>query len=114
MPLNCGSFNTQEKELEKWLGQLLSAAGLADSVDKTVAARTGKIKAACLEIVEIVNDWRSQAVGGMETAILLWDACCVSSLLHGSGTWVEINSQTEQKLNSLQNWFIRLVQQVSP
>ena len=43
-PLKCGDFITKEKEAEKWLGQLISAAGLADSVAKTVEAREGKIK----------------------------------------------------------------------
>ena len=71
-PLLCGEFVTKEVETEKWLGQLLSSLGLADSVDKTVVARSGKIKAACQEIAQIVNVWRAEVVGGMETAILLW------------------------------------------
>ena len=101
-PLHCGEFVTKEKKEEKWLGQIISEGGLADSVAKTVTARTGKIKAACLEIVQVVNDWRADAVGGMETAILLWESCCISSLLHGAGTWTDISGTTEQKLNSLQ------------
>ena len=113
-PLLCGDFETKEEQVEKWLGQLLSSAGLADSVDKTVDSRTGKIKAAGMEIAQIVNDWRSQAVGGMETAILLWEACCIPSLLHGAGTWVEMSGPTETKLNSLQQWFVRLILQVGP
>lgn len=113
-PLMCGHFETKEKQSEKWLGQLLSAAGLADSVKITVDARMGKIKGAAHEIAHIVNDWRSQAVGGMASSILLWEACCISSLLNGAGTWVEISSETENKLNSLQRWFIRLILQVPP
>ena len=113
-PLLCGDFVTKEKEEEKWLGQIISAGGLADSVEKTVTARTGKIKAACLEIVQVVNDWRADAVGGMETAILLWESCCISSLLHGAGTWTDMSGATEQKLNSLQQWYVRLVLQVGP
>ena len=80
-PLLCGDFITKEKEEEKWLGQILSNAGLADCVEKTVVTRTGKIKAACLEIIQVVNDWRAEVVGGMETAILLWESCCISSWL---------------------------------
>ena len=55
-PLLCGSFETKEKEEYKWLGQILSSAGLADSVTKTIAEKEGKIRGACLEIVLIVND----------------------------------------------------------
>ena len=50
----------------------------------------------------------------METAILLWEACCIPSLLHGAGTWVEMSETTETKLNSLQQWFVRLILQVGP
>ena len=113
-PLMCGDFATQEKQCEKWLGQQLSAQGLADSVAKTVENREGKIKAVCREIANIVNDWRSRAVGGMEAALQLWEACCVPSLLHGAATWVEMSAATELKLNKLQNWFVRLVLQVGP
>ena len=50
----------------------------------------------------------------METAILPWQACCIPSLLHGAGTWVEIPQDCEKTLNQLQMWFLRLVLQVGP
>ena len=107
-PLICGDFETKEKQQEKWLGQIISSAGLAASAALTVEAKESKIKGACLEIAVIVNDWRAQTVGGMETALMLWEACCIPSMLHGAGTWVDINKTTEKKLNALQNWFVRL------
>ena len=113
-PMMCGDFATEESDCEKWLGQQLSARGLADSVAKTIEKREGKIKAACREIANIVNDWRSRAVGGMEAALQLWEACCVPSLLHGAGTWVEMSTASEARLNKLQNWFVRLILQVGP
>ena len=90
----------------------MSAAGLADCVSQTVAAREGKISGACLEIAVIVNDWRAQVVGGVDTALMLWETCCIPSLMHGAGTWVEMNSQTEKQLNKLQIWFARLIWRV--
>ena len=113
-PLKCGDIEIVEKQAYKWLGQYISSQGLADSVDKTIDAREGKIRGACLEIALIVNDWRSQAVGGMESALLLWEACCLPSLLHGAGTWMEISTKSEQRLNALQRWFVRLIYQVGP
>jgi hypothetical protein len=68
----------------------------------------------CLEISQIINDWRSQAVGGMETALMLWEVCCVPSLLHGAGTWTDISKQTEKQLNQCQNWFFRLILRTGP
>ena len=113
-PLMCGSFETKEKKVDKWLGQLIAARGLEALVEETVIAKEGKIRAAGLEIASIVEDWRSQAAGGMEVAILLWEACCVPSLLHGAATWLEVSKQTIKRLNSIQQWFLRLMLQVGP
>ena len=113
-PMMCGTFEMKEKQYEKWLGQYISAQGLADSVAKTVEAREGKINGATQEIVEIVNDWRSRGVGGMESALILWEACVVPSLLAGAGTWVEMSTVTENKLNGFQLKFVSLVLQVGP
>ena len=52
-PLMCGNFETELKQKIKWLGQILSCKGLADSVTETVSAREGKIRGACLEIAKI-------------------------------------------------------------
>ena len=92
----------------------MSSAGLADSVYQTVLAREGKIKGASLEIALIVNDWRAQVTGGMETALMLWESCCIPSLMHGAGTWVETTSETEKRLNKIQNYFVRLVLRLGP
>ena len=113
-PLMCGGFETKLKEQFKWLGQILSSGGLSESVAATVQDREGKIRGACLEIGQIINDWRSQAVGGMDTALLLWEVCCIPSLLHGAGTWTDITEATEKKLNSIQNWYFRLIYQIGP
>ena len=110
----CGDFETKLKNKFKWLGQILSEGGLSDSVAETVAAREGKIRGACLEITAIVNDWRSRIEGGMETALLLWEACCIPSLLNGAGTWMDIFVVTVKRLNQLQCWFLRLALQVGP
>ena len=110
----CGPWEMKIKPVDAWLGQCISSKGLADSVRETVSAREGKIRGACLEVAQIVNDWRSHIAGGMVTASLLWEVCCVPSLLHGAGTWVEISSETEPRLNKIQQWFWRLVLQVGP
>ena len=67
-----------------------------------------------MELVQVVNDWRARAVGGLDTALLLWEACCVPSLLYGCGTWLEMAPSTVKKLNAIQNWFLRLIFQVGP
>ena len=66
IPIMCGKFEMKQAEKEKWLGQQISARGLAESVAETVAAKEGKIKAACIEVANIVNDWRTEIVGGLD------------------------------------------------
>ena len=110
----CGNFEMKEKQVEKWLGQHISAQGLEDSIWRTIEAKEGRIKAAALEIATVVNDWRCRGAGGLDTASMLWEACCIPSILHGAGTWVEMGPRSTRRLNKLQNWFIRLVLQVGP
>ena len=50
----------------------------------------------------------------METALILWEACVIPSLLHGAGTWTNITAATEKNLNSLQIWHMRMVLGVGP
>ena len=113
-PVVCGEVELKEQKVWKWLGQHLSSEGLGASVAATVAAREGRVRGACLEIAQIVNDWRAGVVGGLDTALILWEMCVVPSLLYGAGTWVEVTRATVDKLNSLQRWFARLVLQVGP
>ena len=113
-PLMCGEIETELKDSFKWLGQIIASGGLSESVAATVEAREGKIRGACLEIAKIVNDWRAHIVGGMETGLLLWEACCLPSLLHGAGTWTNISKATEKRLNQIQYWGLRLFLQVGP
>ena len=81
---------------------------------QTVLAREGKIKGASIEIALIVNDWRAKVTGGMETALMLWETCCIPSLMHGAGTWVEMPSEAVKRLNKIQNYFVRLVLRIGP
>ena len=50
----------------------------------------------------------------MEKALVLWEACCIPSLLNGARNWTGISTTTETKLNQLQYWYLRLALQVGP
>ena len=113
-PLMCGDVRMILAQTEKWLGDYLHTGGLAASVLETISQREGKVKGAALEIAAIVDDWRSEAVGGFETGLFLWESCCLPSLLHNAGTWVEMSTDAVKRLNSLQNWFVRLLLRQGP
>ena len=113
-PLMCGEVEMKMTDADKWLGDYLHTDGLAASVLETISQREGKVKGAALEIAAIVDDWRSHVVGGFVSGFLLWESCCVSSLLHNSGSWVGLSGQAEQRLESLQLWFLRLLLRQGP
>ena len=108
----CGEVEIREAKVDKWLGQYLSSGGLADSVMETIKAREGKVRGASMEALSIVEDWRAKAVGGILGAFVLWEACCIPTLLSGAGNWLNITRGAEQRLEALQNWFVRLVLRV--
>ena len=45
---------------------------------------------------------------------MMWESCCIPSMLHGSGTWVEITQATKKRLNTLQCWFVCLILPIGP
>ena len=69
--IKLGKDILHEKDEEKYLGDVLSSGGLAESVQATVKERTGKVKGAIYEHGVLVEDIRIQAIGGMDTAIEL-------------------------------------------
>lgn len=97
-PNMCGKSEMKHAEKEKWLGQQISARGLSESVAETVAAKEGKIKAACIEVDNIVNNWRTEIVGGAETAMISWEACIILSRTRAAPglKYQERLKQTEQ------------------
>ena len=79
-----GEIETKENRKFKWLGQILSARGLADSVALTFADKEGKIRGAFPEIAIAI----SKVKGGFERALMLWGnaaflASCMGQV-HGS------------------------------
>ena len=69
---------------------MFSSQGLSASVEATIKDRTSKIKGSIYELRTVVEDFRMQAVGGMEAAIDIYESCIVPSLITNCATWMEI------------------------
>ena len=80
----------EEKYEDKYLGDMLSSRGLADSVDSTVKEREAKVKGSIHELRAIAEDFHMLAVGGIESAIDPYKSCIVPSLVAKYSTWTEI------------------------
>ena len=109
VPIMCGDFVTKEKVSDKWLGDMFHQYGLAASVSATIEDREPKVKGALYEAAAIVEDWRSQCIGGFRSAVDLWELAILPTLLYNSETWVHIPKVAEDNLEDLQLFFMRLI-----
>ena len=108
-PVKLGAYTLQEKTEEKYLGDIFSSEGLSASIDATIKERAAKIKGSIYELRAVIEDFRMQAVGGMEAAIDLYESCIVPSLIANCATWLDIKKETEDKLDSIQDLFGRVL-----
>ena len=65
-PIRFGSVVTKMKTQDKYLGDIIHSDGLAASVEATVKDRSGKLKGAIYEVAAIMEDFRVQALGGLQ------------------------------------------------
>ena len=112
-PIMCGEFKMKELEKEKWLGDQFTGS-LKQSVIATIKDREGKVRRAAYEIVNIVEDYRAQRVGGFLTALQLWESCVIPSLLYNCSCWVGMGKEEEKTLGDCQDFFLRLALATGP
>ena len=108
-PLMLGDITLKKAKSQKYLGDILHEDGLKASVAATVKDREGRTKGSIYELRAVCTDFRMQILGGMVGAIDIWEAAILPSLLHNSGTWVDISEETLKKLDSLQNLFVQVL-----
>ena len=68
-----------------------------------------KIKAVSYEIRAIIEDYRSEIVGGALCELELWKICALPSLLSSSSTWMEVKPEAVEIAEQLQLNFLRLL-----
>ena len=108
-PIECGDFTTSNKIQDKWLGDILHQDGLAASTEATIKKRTPRVKAAIFEIKGIIEDFRSQCIGGAVGALDLWELSVLPMLLNNSSTWTRISESSLDMLDDLQHMFVRII-----
>ena len=74
--------------------------------------REGKVKGSIYELRAIIEDFRMQAVGGIEAALDLYESCVVPSLLANCATWLGVKQHTVDRLDGIQDLFGRVLLQV--
>ena len=111
-PLTFGKFELKEKEADKYLGQMLHSGGLGTSAEATVEERTGRIKGAAMEIKAIIEEFQTQAMGGLMVAWELWERAMIPSLLSGAGTWTGNIAKAVEMADKIQEFYWRVILKV--
>ena len=109
----CGKPMPYVKEA-KLLGDWLSDQGLSHSIAVTVRKRKGLAIASIYEIRTVVEDCRSNVVGGMSVGIDLWESTVLPMLLFNSETWMSMSQSTLNELEDIQKRFLRCLLAVGP
>ena len=104
----CNNPMPQENSA-KYLGDILSAAGLRDSVAATIEKRKPCVSRAIYETRAIVDDCRSGIVGGLDAAFQIWELAVLPMLLFNAECWQDIASNEVKILENLQFTFLRCI-----
>ena len=78
---------------EKLLGDIFSSDGLADSAKATIDSRKWQVVSSIAEIRAVVEDYRSNLLGGILTGLEIWEMSVIPFLLYNSETWTELSKE---------------------
>ena len=93
--------------MEKYLGDMLSSAGLADSAHATVLKRKGQVISSILDTKAVVEDCRATVLGGIVSGLDIWELAILPYLLNNSETWTKLSKKTIGVIDDLQLMFFR-------
>jgi hypothetical protein len=97
-PLSVKGEAIKQKSKEKYLGDMISSLGVADSVRMTVNDRKGRITSSIYEISSIIEDFRMQVAGGLMSGLKIWLFGLLPSLLANAEMWTEMPGDSIQYL----------------
>ena len=67
-PVTFGDLAIQPSDSEVYLGEVSHSLGLEAGVETTIDARLGKVRGAMFKCKALMEDFKLQAMGGMEAA----------------------------------------------
>ena len=81
---------------------------------ETIDRRLGKVRGTMYKAKALMEDFKLQAIAGMEGAWILWERAILPTLLTGCGAWVGVGKKTYQKLDEIQNEYLRMIYSCPP
>ena len=108
-PLSIKGEEIKRKSNEKYLGEIISSYGVADSVKATIKDRKGRIIASIYELSSIIEDFRMQVAGGLMSGLKIWMFGLLPSLLANSEMWTEISEDDIKSLEDIQHLLLQRI-----
>ena len=87
LPTKIKGFKMSFKECETYLGQQFSSGGTSESITKTLMARRVKCTTKATDLAKKLEDPRIHALGWLITAVTVFKATIVPTLLYGCVAW---------------------------
>ena len=97
----------KQVSMEKYFGFQISETA-ADSVINTVSKRIGLSTKAIYEAKAVVEDRRSNAIGGLTVMFEIFETSIASMIYYGSENWTPLPQKTLQQLNKLTITYLRV------
>ena len=97
----------KHEENVKYLGDMISGKGLADSVAETVKMRKNLVIRSVYEIRAVVDDCRSINAGGLDAGLMIWEMAVIPMLLNNAECWIEMSKGVLDELEQLQIKFLK-------
>ena len=113
-PVYFGSFICQPSVSEIYLGEVIHSQGLEAGVETTINHRLGKVRGAMYKAKALIEDFRLQAITGMEGAWIIWERAIIPTLLSGCGSWIGIGKKIYEKIDEIQDEYLRMVYSCPP
>ena len=108
-PVKFGRLTCQPSGSEVYLGEVIHSQGLEAGVEATIDMRLGKVRGAMYKAKALIEDFKLQAIAGMEGAWILWERAIIPTLLSGCGAWIGIGKKIYQKLDEVQNEYLQMI-----
>ena len=113
-PVMFGSLKCQPSDSEVYLGEVIHSQGLEAGLEATIDSRLGKVRGAMFKAKAIIEDFKLQAIAGMEGAWILWERAILPTLLSGCGGWIGAGSRIYQKLDRIQDKYLSMIYSCPP
>ena len=106
-PIIYNGKKLKEKTTEKWLGSVIDARGVKESTITTINERKLRIFTAINETISIIEDSRLNQLGGLRSALDIWNIAIIPALLNNAEVFTILDPRVQKILEDFQSYLLR-------